>query len=520
MRRKKFNITGLCIPEYHYMADVSGKVHKIIRDYIDQEEYFTINRARQYGKTTMLYLLRDALKDDYVILNLSFEGKEEYFTSLKTFAAGLNFSFYQALKRDFSALAQIFSEKIEAALAMEEFGSRITLLCERAERKVILMIDEVDKAADYEVFLSFLGMLRERYLNRRIGGDATFSSVILAGVHDVKNLKMKIRPEQGNNYNSPWNVAAVFDVDMSLSVAEIESMLREYENDMHTGMDMTEMADGLYKYTGGYPFLVSCLCKIMDERPLSWDKFGLRAAVKELLRENNTLFDDVIKNIQIHLQFASLAEKIIVQGAQVPFEIRNPDIQLGVMYGIFREQDGKTAVSNIIFETLILNYFISVRSTGALTSSHYVDKNTYVTDGKLDMEKVLVRFSEFMKSEYRDEDGSFIEQQGRLLFLSFLRPIINGTGHYAVEPQTRKNTRMDIEVFYGKQEFVIELKIWYGEQYEQRGFDQLIRYLEARGIKKGYMLSFCDNRKEPRKGQTFVYRDHEIFEVIVAYRAR
>ena len=67
-------------------------------------------------------------------------------------------------------------------------------MCERAERKVILMIDEVDKAADYEVFLSFLGMLRERYLNRRIGGDATFSSVILAGVHDVKNLKMKIRP--------------------------------------------------------------------------------------------------------------------------------------------------------------------------------------------------------------------------------------------------------------------------------------------------------------------------------------
>ena len=116
------------------MADVSGKVHKIIRDYIDQEEYFTINRARQYGKTTMLYLLRDALKDDYVILNLSFEGKEEYFTSLKTFAAGLNFSFYQALKRDFSALAQIFSEKIEAALAMENLEAGL-LYCARGQKE-------------------------------------------------------------------------------------------------------------------------------------------------------------------------------------------------------------------------------------------------------------------------------------------------------------------------------------------------------------------------------------------------
>ncbi len=61
-------------------------------------------------------------------------------------------------------------------------------------------------------------------------------------------------------------------------------------------------------------------------------------------------------------------------------------------------------------------------------------------------------FASFMKSEYRKEDGAFVEQQGRLLFLGFLRPIINGTGHYAVEPQTRKNIRMDVQVFYGSQE--------------------------------------------------------------------
>lgn len=95
------------------------------------------------------------------------------------------------------------------------------------------------------------------------------------------------------------------------------------------------------------------------------------------------------------------------------FEIRNPMIQQGVMYGILKEQDGTTAVSNVLFEILIINYFVFVRSTYALTSSGYVEESQYVREGILDMEKVLPRFSAFMKAEYRDEDGKFIESYGR-----------------------------------------------------------------------------------------------------------
>ncbi|MDE7184568.1 MAG: hypothetical protein K2O40_08870 [Lachnospiraceae bacterium] len=45
----KFNVTGVCVPKKHYMVDLSEKVDLIIRDYIEQGAYFTINRARQYG---------------------------------------------------------------------------------------------------------------------------------------------------------------------------------------------------------------------------------------------------------------------------------------------------------------------------------------------------------------------------------------------------------------------------------------------------------------------------------------
>ena len=38
-------------------------------------EYFTINRARQYGKTTLLNLLEEKLAHEYTVLSISFEGQ-------------------------------------------------------------------------------------------------------------------------------------------------------------------------------------------------------------------------------------------------------------------------------------------------------------------------------------------------------------------------------------------------------------------------------------------------------------
>ena len=50
---KRFNTTAICIPSMHYMVDLSERVNEI-RKMVEAGEYFTINRARQYGKTTTL----------------------------------------------------------------------------------------------------------------------------------------------------------------------------------------------------------------------------------------------------------------------------------------------------------------------------------------------------------------------------------------------------------------------------------------------------------------------------------
>ena len=48
-----FNVNGNCIPELHYMVDLTERLEQV-KNMVDAGQYITINRARQYGKTTML----------------------------------------------------------------------------------------------------------------------------------------------------------------------------------------------------------------------------------------------------------------------------------------------------------------------------------------------------------------------------------------------------------------------------------------------------------------------------------
>lgn len=192
---KKFNVTGTCIPEKNYMVDISEKLEQIIC-MIEDNEYFTINCARQYGKTTTLFLLNRKLKNDYLVIRLSFEGiSSESFQNGESFMQMFTELVGDRLKKTDcpdSLLTEwknlpLFKE-IKNKDAFHYLSTKISSLCENSEKEIILMIDEVDKSSNNQVFCDFLGMLRNKYLMEKEGEDFTFKSVILAGVYDIKNL--------------------------------------------------------------------------------------------------------------------------------------------------------------------------------------------------------------------------------------------------------------------------------------------------------------------------------------------
>lgn len=103
---------------------------------------------------------------------------------------------------------------------------------------------------------------------------------------------------------------------------------------------------------------------------------------------------------------------------------------------------------------------------------------------------------EYFDEIYGNSDAKFIEAQGRRFFLLYLKPIINGAGNYYIEAQTRDARRTDVIVDYCGEQFIIELKIWHGNEYNERGEQQLTDYLEYYHKDKGYMLSFNFNKNK------------------------
>ncbi|WP_049962698.1 AAA-like domain-containing protein [Ruminococcus sp. HUN007] len=364
---KVFTTTGACIPENNYMVDITERLKKI-RKMVDAGDYFTINRARQYGKTTTLTALKKDLKDKYDVLSLDFQDlDEDDFSSGRVFTQALAQMLIDECELNDAEIPEPYLEMLREITQNDTEKVRMADIfrvfrrwCKESDKPVVLIIDEVDSAANNQVFLDFLAQLRSGYIARVSKGADTFQSVILAGVTDVKNLKRKLRPEDVHKFNSPWNIAANFNIDMSLSADGITGMLDEYEKDYHTGMDTRRIAEEIFDYTSGYPYLVSCICQTIDERLTdSWNTFGVSEAVKIILKESNMLFDSLMGKVSDNEPLSDLLERILLGGEQIIYNQYNIPSMDGEMYGFLKNNDGVLAISNRMFEMLLYNYFLS-----------------------------------------------------------------------------------------------------------------------------------------------------------------
>jgi hypothetical protein len=501
------------------MVDIYDKLRKI-EDMVHNGDYFVINRPRQYGKTTTMYMLEQALKDKYLILSISFEGigdlifeKEQSFskTILKIFADSIEFNYEK--------YAAFLYEMAAEVNDLKDVSKAITKFCKIIDRNVVIFIDEVDKSSNNQLFLSFLGMLRNKFLLRQQGKDKTFHSVILAGVYDIKNLKLKLRQGEEKKYNSPWNIAVNFNIDMSFNAEEISTMLKKYSDDKNISMDIEKISEKLHFYTNGYPFLVSRICQIIDEDLMldnenSWSVEDIDRSVKAILKESNTLFDDLIKNVENNEELKEYIFELIINGNEKTFNIDNPIINLGVVFGYFQNINGRVKISNRIFQERLYNYFSS-KLENKTDMSNYNFRENFIMNNQLDFEKILLRFQQFIKEQYSSIDAKFIEREGRLIFLAFIKPIINGVGFDFKEVQVSEEKRLDVVVTFFSHKYLVELKMWRGPEYHERGLKQLSDYLDIQGLDTGYLVIYNFNKGKEYKEERVTCEGKEIFVVYV-----
>lgn len=202
--KKVFNTTGYCDPELHYMVNLTDRMNQI-KTMVENRDYFVISKGRQYGKTTLLTALAEYLQPDYKVISLDFQAlsSADFETEPRFVAAFSRLILLEGnvlpawASEELNRFAQGDNENVTLSML---FISLIRWLRE-SDKKVVLIIDEVDTASNNQVFLDFLAMLRFYYLKRK--KYPVFQSVILAGLYDIRNIKRKIRPDKDHELNSP-----------------------------------------------------------------------------------------------------------------------------------------------------------------------------------------------------------------------------------------------------------------------------------------------------------------------------
>lgn len=124
-----------------------------------------------------------------------------------------------------------------------------------------------------------------------------------------------------------------------------------------------------------------------------------------------------------------------VDSEKVTLSRKDPIVDLAIQYGMLAFNQGRLMVHNRVYEQVIYDYLRSRRLTkgrgyhfNGYLFAHYIEND------HLNLRRVLLKFQEFMKEHYSAKDTAFLEREGRLVFMSFLKPIINGQGFMWKEP--------------------------------------------------------------------------------------
>ena len=250
----------------------------------------------------------------------------------------------------------------------------------------------------------------------------------------------------------------------------------------------------------------------------NWTVAEVEAAFKLIVNEGytTTLFDSLAKNLENNPELYELVSQIVINGESFSFTITNPVINLGCLYGILvQSAQGRCRIHNRIFEQRIYAHLMSaLHQTKYQTVNRLGGPQFYTADG-LDVPLILQRFQAFMKEHGSNRDLDFLEREGRLLFLAYLRPILNGIGFDFKEPSVGDERRMDIVITYREKRYVLELKRWYGEKAHQEGLQQLSDYLDLYGLSEGYLLIYDFNKNKVYKDEPIPFKDKQIYAVWV-----
>ena len=256
-----FNTAGPMRPDEHYAIPPLDRVDgDELLSLIRAKQYFVLYAPRQTGKTSALIALRDLLNrgkgGNFRCVHTNVEvGQVARDDTARGIRAILSRLAMRARLLHDNFPHESWRAVLEASGPDDALGDLLSNWCLADPTPLVLLVDEIDSLVG-DTLLSVLRQLRAGYEQRPEGFP---QSVVLCGVRDIRDYRIRSSTGEVIAGGSPFNVAAKSLRMGNFTESETRALMAQHTEE--TGQRFSAAAlDSVWTQTQGQPWLVNALC--------------------------------------------------------------------------------------------------------------------------------------------------------------------------------------------------------------------------------------------------------------------
>ena len=509
-----FNTEGPVRPDDHYAIsplermDV-GELLGLIR----AKRYFVLHAPRQTGKTSALIALRDLLNSgaagNFRCVDVNVEvgqvARDDVAEGMRAILSSLAMS-AELLGDD--SLEGIWPDTLAKAGANNALRQVLARWCVANPTPLVLLVDEIDSLVG-DTLLSVLRQLRAGYQQRPEGFP---QSVVLCGVRDIRDYRIRSSAGEVIAGGSPFNVAAKSLRMGDFTEAETRALMAQHTEETSQRFSSSAL-DSVWTQTRGQPWLVNALCagacfdnKAGRDRSRTIEADDVYAAREELILSRRTHLDQLTHKLE-EARVRRVIEPLL-SGGEVQHHAR--DLEYVRDLGLIAP-DSPPRMANPMYAEVVpreLGYVL--QDSLDVQVAWYVDD-----DGRLDMTKLLTAFRTFFgehAEHWLGRFGDYPEAGPQLILQAYLQRVVNGGGRIEREYGLGRG-RTDLLVLWPREagqpsdlweRFVVECKVLRDSDRKslewtvERGMEQTLGYMANCRAEEGHLV-VIDRRSEDRR---------------------
>ena len=499
-----FNTEGPVRPDDHYAIPPLDRVDvDELLALIRAKRYFVLHAPRQTGKTSALIALRDLLNSgkagNFRCVHTNVEvGQVARDDTARGIRAILSRLAMRARLLHDNFPHESWRAVLEASGPDDALGDLLSNWCVANPTPLVLLVDEIDSLVG-DTLLSVLRQLRAGYEQRPEGFP---QSVVLCGVRDIRDYRIRSSTGEVIAGGSPFNVAAKSLRMGDFTEAETRALMAQHTEE--TGQRFSAAAlDSVWTQTQGQPWLVNALCagacfdnKAGRDRSRTIEVDDIYAAREELILSRRTHLDQLAHKLEEE-RVRRVVEPIL-SGGEARHEIRDLEYvrDLGLIDG-----NQPPRIANPIYREVVpreLGYIL--QSSLDQNPAWYVDD-----DGGLNMTKLLTAFRTFFgehSEHWLGRFGEYPEAGPQLILQAYLQRVVNGGGRIEREYGLGRG-RTDLLVLWPREpgqpsdlweRFVVECKVLRDSDRKslewtvEEGVKQTLGYMKKCGAEEGHLV--------------------------------